>query len=405
MTVPASPAPPPAPAPAPVAAPRVPLVSRLLIGAVALLTVLALLGTWVDRQLLNGDDWKRTSAALLREDAIRVPLADVIAAQIADGSRASAAVEELGASLPPRFVPLTEAASGLAATATRDAVQRATQRVLANASVQDAWIAATGVAQQQLVRLIEGENLEQDGDTIYLDLRPVAVRVARELGFDGTRIAALPADRTRVALMPADRLQTLQTAGGVLNALAWIPAILALLLAALAVRLARGDARRTALLAVGATIVGSAVLTLALQRLAGRELVGALTAGGPTQPAAEAAWRIAGSLLVSLCVVLIAIGLLVMLGAWMVGPGSRAIRLRAVLRPWVVERPWMVYGAVAVAYLAVVVWGPLAVFAKLWPVALLAALLAAGLWVLHRRLLTEGDGPRDAPAAGAPEVR
>lgn len=388
MTSPAPPAP----------APRVPLLSRVLIGVVALLTVVALLGAWIDRQLLSTDDWTRTSAALLREDAIRVPLADAIAAQVADGSRASTAVKELGATLPPRFQPLADAASGVAATATRDAVQRATQRVLANAGVQDAWVAATRAAQEQLVRLIEGDDLEQDGDTIYLDLRPVAVRVAGELGFSGERIAGLPAERTRVALMPTDRLQALQTVGGVLNALSWVPAILALLLAALAIRLARG-ARRMALLAVGATIAGSAVLALALQRLAGHELVATVTDGGPMQPTADAVWRIATSLLVSLCVVLIVIGLVAMLGAWLVGPGRTATRVRTVVRPWAITRPWLVYGVVAVLYLAVVAWGPLSALAKLWPVVLLAVLLGIGLRVLHRQLVADEDvSPRRAGA-------
>lgn len=370
---------------------HVPLLSRILIGVVAVLTVVALLGAWVDRQLLNSADWKRTSAALLSDDAIRVPLTDAIAGQIADGSRASGAIEELSSMLPNDLQPVADAASGLAATATRDAVQSATQRVLANGRVQQAWVNATLAAQQTLVLLIEGENLSRQDDTVYLDLRPVAAEVAQELGFSGDRIQSLPADRTEVALMSADEVNALQTAGNVLDALSWLPAVLALLLAAVAIEVARG-ARRSALLALGITLVGSALLALVLQRLAGLAFVSAVTDGGPMKDAADATWRIVSDLLVALCVAVAAVGLLIVLGAWLVGPGGRATRVRTFLRPGLVHHPALIYGAVLLAYLAAVAWGPLSAFARIWPIVLLGALLTVGLFVLHRRIVNGGVG-------------
>lgn len=370
---------------------HVPLLSRILIAVVAVLTVVALLGAWVDRQLLNSADWKRTSAALLSDDAIRVPLADAIAGQIADGSRASGAIEELSSMLPNDLQPVADAASGLAATATRDAVQSATQRVLANGRVQQAWVNATLAAQQTLVLLIEGKNLSQQDDTVHLDLRPVAAEVAQELGFSGDRIQSLPADRTEVALMSADKVNALQTAGNVLDALSWLPAVLALLLAAVAIEVARG-ARRSALLALGITLVGSALLALVLQRLAGLAFVSAVTDGGPMKDAADATWRIVSDLLVALCVAVAVVGLLIVLGAWLVGPGGRATRVRTFLRPGLVHHPALIYGAVLLVYLAAVAWGPLSAFARIWPIVLLGALLAVGLFVLHRRIVNGGVG-------------
>lgn len=368
---------------------RVPLLSRILIAGAAVLTVLALLGAWVDRQLLNSEDWKRTSAALLRDPAIRVPVADAIAGQIADGSRASGAVEELSSMLPPDLQPVADAASGLAATATRDAVQSATQRVLASGRVQQAWVNATLAAQQALVLLIEGDNLHQQGNMVYLDLRPVAAEVAQELGFSGDRIKSLPAHRTQVALMSADKVDALQTAGNVLDALSWLPGVLALLLAAVAIEVARG-ARRSALLGLGLTLIGSAIFALVLQRLAGLAFVSAVADGGPTKDAADATWRIVSDLLVALCVAVAVIGLLIVLGAWLVGPGRRATSVRTFLRPSLVHHPALVYGAVLLVYLVAVAWGPLSAFARIWPIVLLGALLAVGLFVLHRRIVNGG---------------
>lgn len=385
---------------------RVPLLSRVLIAGVAVLTVIALLGAWVDRQLLNSADWKRTSAALLRDPAVRIPVADEIAGQIADGSRASGAIEELSSMLPDRLQPVADAASGLAATATRDAVQSATQRVLANGRVQQAWVNATLAAQQALVLLIEGKNLSQQGNTIYLDLRPVAAQVAQELGFSGDRIASLPADKTQVALMSADEVQALQTAGNVLDALSWLPGVLALLLAAVAIEVARG-ARRSALLALGLTLIGSALFAVVLQRLAGLAFVSAVTDGGPMKDAADATWQIVSDLLIALCAAVAVIGLLLVLGAWLVGPGRHATRVRTFLRPRLAQHPALIYGGVLLVYLAVAAWGPLNAFARIWPIVLLGALLAVGLFVLHRRIVHNGGvvaagvGP---PIAGPPSV-
>ena len=112
-----------------------PLRSRILVALASLLAVLALLGGWVDRQLLNTDDWTATSAALLRDDAVRVPLADELSSELADGSRTREALQQV---LPPRLQPLAGPAGSLVA----DGVQRAVQRILASGKVQQAWVTA-----------------------------------------------------------------------------------------------------------------------------------------------------------------------------------------------------------------------------------------------------------------------
>lgn len=102
---------------------------------------------------------------------------------------------------------------------------------------------------------------------------------------------------------------------------------------------------------------------------------------------------------------------MVVLGAWLLGPGRHATRVRRFLRPWVTAHPGIAYGAVGVLYLAAVAWGPLTAFAKLWPVVLLAVLLALGLWVFHRQLvaesaLTVGAPPADSgPSASGEQQR
>jgi hypothetical protein len=210
-----------------------PLISRILIGLAAGCTVVALLGAWVDRQLLNTDDWTQTSAALLRDDTIRDPLANAIAAQVADGSRATALLEDV---LPPRLQPLAPQAGALV----RDSAQRATQRLLDAPKVQQLWIDANRVSHEQFVNIVDGGGTVVAGRGLVLDLRPLAVQVAQDAGFSGDNVQRLPTPLGQVVLLRPNQVKGLQTVGDLLHTLSWLPGILALLLYGVAIWLARG---------------------------------------------------------------------------------------------------------------------------------------------------------------------
>jgi hypothetical protein len=223
--------------------------------------------------------------------------------------------------------------------------------------------------------------------------------MAQALGYSGSRIDQLPADRTRVRILQENQLSALQTVGRVLRALSWLPAILALALCAAAIWQARG-ARRRVVLASGATLAGAGLLVLVLRRLAGRAITDAITTGGSLEPAASAAWKIASTLLAELCAVVVIVGLVGAFGAWLAGPGSRASWLRARIAPWLLDRPALVYGIVAVAYLALVAWGPLSVLTRVWPIVVFAVLLAAGIWTFRAQLVAERQAAATSARAG-----
>lgn len=358
-----------------------PLRCRVLVALASACAVLALLGAWADRQLLDTDEWTETSAALLRDDAIRVPLADELAAQIADGSRTTAALREI---LPPRLQPLAEPAGSVV----REAAQRASQRALESGGVQATWVALNRATHAQLVDLIDGGGTVVAGRGVVLDLRPLAKRVAQQAGFSGDRIDRLPPPRGRIVIMTEDQLSALRTVGRVLGALSWIPGVVALLLYALALRLGRGSRRRV-VLASGAGLAIAALLVLVLRQIAGREVVGALTSGGSLEPAAAAVWRIATTLLVELSVAVLIVGAVAFAGAWLAGDGRRAQWLRARIAPALAVDPTAVYGVTAVAYLALVAWGPLAVLHRPLAIVIFGLLLLAGVWALRAQVVRE----------------
>lgn len=366
-----------------------PIRSRILVGLAALCALLALLGTWVDRQLLDNSDWTNTSAALLRDDTIRTPLADQIAASIADGSRAT---EALQSALPPRLQPLAPEAGALV----REAAQRATERLLAAPRIQRLWVDANRVTQQQLVDLVDGGGTVIAGRGVVLDLRPLARAIAQEAGFGGDRIDRLPAPANRVVILSPDQLDTLQQAGKLLNTLAWLPGLLAIALYGLAIWLAPSARRRT-LLSAGASLAAAGLLVLIVRRVAGHEVVTAVAGNGALEPAASSVWRIATTLLAELALVAIVAGLFAVLGAWLAGPGRRASWLRARIAPGLVAQPGAAYGGAALAYLALVAWGPLSVLRRPLPIVIFGVLLAAGLVLLRAQTMRELEESRAMP--------
>lgn len=361
-----------------------PLRSRILVALASLLAVVALLGSWVDRQLLDTGQWTETSAALLADEAIRAPLADEIASQLADGSRTTAALQE---ALPPRLQPL----AGPAGTLVADAVQRAVRRVLASARVQRTWVTLNRITHAQLVELVEGGGTVVAGRGVVLDLRPLAKQVAGEIGIDPSVVDRLPEPRGRIVILQPERLQRLRTAGSILDTLAWLPGILALGLFALAVWWAgdRPGGRRRALLACGIGLALAAMLVLVVRRVVGNQVITAVTGDGPLLNAAQAVWGIATTLLAELAAVTIVAGAVALLGAWLAGDGARAQALRARIAPALAGRPDLVYGGAAIAYLALIAWGPLSVLQRPWAIVAFGALLLGGIAALRAQVVDE----------------
>jgi hypothetical protein len=358
-----------------------PFSSRILVGLAAFLAMVALLGAWLNRQLMDTDEWTQTSVALLRDDAIRVPLANALAQQIADGSRAEQALEE---ALPPRLQPLAAQAGTLVA----DGAQRAAQRLLDGPRVQQLWEQANRLAHEQFVAFVKGDGAQLDAKGVVLDLRPIAAQVARAAGADSATVAAIRARAGEVVLIRRDRVDALRTAVKLLNTLSWLPAIASLLLYALALWLARG-ARRRALLVCGGSLVAVGLLALIARRVGGHELVRAVAGDGPYTTAASHVWRIATSLLYELATVVIAVGLIAACGAWLAGPGRAASWLRARLAPALGAPVAAVLSATALAYLALIAWGPLAVLRQPIPIAVFAALLLVGVLLLRNQVVRE----------------
>jgi hypothetical protein len=122
----------------------------MLVGLGSVLAVLAIFAIWADRQLLNTDEWVKTSAALLRNEHVQKQSAEYLANQVSQHIDVAA---QLQVALPPRLAPIAKPVAG----ALNEVIQRLAQRLLESGAFQRLWAEANRLAHQQFVKLIEGK--------------------------------------------------------------------------------------------------------------------------------------------------------------------------------------------------------------------------------------------------------
>ena len=351
------------------------------------LTVLALLIGFVsmlaftlERTVLDESGIERIATDLIQDDAIREQVGLTAVEQLYANMDVEA---RLAARLP-------EAQRGLAPTLaalSRQAADQAADRLLERPRVQAAWVAVATRTHEQLLALIEDEGqFVRTGDgKVYLDLRPIIVTLGDQIAPIGDLEDRLSPAAGRVELIEAGQLDTVQTAVRVLRALAAWLWVVALAVAALAIWLAAGR-RRLEVRAIGIGLLVVGVLLLFTRRTVGTYLVDELTSDA-TQPAGWNAWRILTQALADRAWVWIALGMLVLVGTWLVGPARAAGRVRVAARPVAASLLWT-YGLVAGLMVVLATFLP-AFQRSLFAGLVFLAILVAGVEVVRRFILLD----------------
>jgi hypothetical protein len=366
---------------------------RALLLAATALAVLSIFAIWANRQLLNADNWSKTSTQLLENPQVR----SRVAAYLVDEVYANVDVAaEIRSGLPPQLAPL----AGPAAGGLRNLAETTTDRALGRPRVQQVWAAANRLTAEQLIRLAEGDSraVTASGSGVYLDLRVVLVDVVGRLGLSGRLAGEIPPGAGRVKVLDANQLSAVQDGAQLLKGLALVLPVLSLAAFGLAVWLARRDRRRTLLL-VGLDLIAAGVLVLIARTLLGNAVVDSVAPTGGAKPAAEATWQIATSLLRDVAQASIVIGIPVVLAALLAGPARAAVDFRRVVAPWLRDRPDLTYGVVATLGLLVVLWGPIPATQQVIPVLVMAVLVVLGVETLRRQTADEFPPVAATPAA------
>jgi hypothetical protein len=350
------------------------LVTTLLVLG-ALLMVGAGIGIWAQRQALDTDEWVGTSSDLLENEQIRTAVGLYLVEQLYDSAEVR---QRLETALPPALQPL----AGPASAGLKEIARRNAPRLLGSAVALNAWRDANRAAHETLMTALDGAEVPVD-----LDLGTLLEAVADDTGLPSAAVDRLPANIARLQIAPPEEIEKVRTAVDVFEAIGWVLFGLALAAFAAAIYLAT-DRRRTTL-AVGGCLILAGVAMLVVRKLTGEWVVSALADAPNAQAVAADAWSIATSLMVSVAEGGMLIGLILIAGAWLAGPGQRATTLRRAGAPTFQQRPAVVRVALALVLLLLALWGPVPWTRELLPLVLLA--IAAYVWLelLMRRAVAD----------------
>lgn len=349
---------------------------RVLPVLATLLCVIAALGAWADRQLLDTDEFTATSVALLQEPSVQATTAAYLADQLIQGPQVA---ETLREALPPRLAPI----AGPLAAGAGELAERTVRRIMRSGAFQTLWERSTRLLHRQVTAVIEDDDGLLARNGIVLDLRPQLGVLAQRLGVG----AAATGDKATVKVLRGDQLDTARKAVNLLQTLRWVSAALAIVL--LVATVWAWPDRARGLVVAGLVLLVGALILLVVRRVAGREVVAALTDDGPTAAAASATWRVLTGLLAQIAGTGIVLGLLCVLGGWLAGASGWAAKARRVLGPGVVGHPEYAYGAVLAAIAALLAAGLLPAASRPLAIVLYLVLAGAGVWALRRQMAQE----------------
>jgi hypothetical protein len=351
------------------------------------------MSVWVNKQLLDTDVWVDQSTKMLQNDDVR----HALALRLVDAAYSRGDVE---ARLEDRLPPRLEGLAPQIAAALRPAAVDAAEALLERPAVQKLWEEANRAAHSRLVDVLEGNDggiVTTGGGDVVLDVGDLVSRLRAELGITGTQ--RVP-EEASITIMRSDDLAAAQTYVRVIKVVSIFAAILIVVLFALAIWLAAGSRREVVRMAAwGLLAVG--LILLVVRRLAGDAVIDAI-ASPEGEPAARVVWTLSTSVMRDLGLALVTIGLLGLLWSLIAGGTRVGTWLRNLVAPALRQRPALVFGGVALAFLLLLLWGPVGTPRTLiGTVALLIAALA-GTEALRRQVLAEGAGADGATAPAPP---
>jgi hypothetical protein len=345
------------------------------------LLLLSSFAVWIDRVALNTGEFTDTSASLLDNDRIRSAVANRAVDELFANVDVQAEVE---AQLPEDYTGL----SGAATAGLREASYRIVDRALEQPVFQDLFRVAVDESHTTLVEVLEGggDRISTDEGEVTLDLRAIIIEAAERIGIGNQVVDRIPDDAGQIVILRSDELDTAQNVFQLLKTLAWVLPLLTLAAFGLAVWLARD--RRRAVRGIGFVLVVVGMVGLVAARLTKNYVVDALVARRDDREAAGDAWDILTELMRGSFRLMVVVGLLFLVAAWLAGPNRRASTARGWLAPALQNRAWS-YVVLAVLGLVLLFTADVVDFTRLLVVAMLGALGAAWIELMRRQTLLE----------------
>jgi len=314
------------------------IVSVLLIVLGCVLAPVAVFAVWAGNEVSNTDRWVETVQPLIHDPAIQNVLTDRITDEISSQLNLTQVVNTASAQLNDRGLPrlstLLRTFGPQIDSAVTGFIHSTVHKVITSPAVARLWVQVNRIAHQALVQVLSGENngtISTANGQIVVNLGPFINLVKQNLVDRGFSLASnIPAISPTVALFQADDLAKAQAGYRLIRTLKIVLPVLVLVLLAAGVFAARR--RRRALTGAGLGLAAS-MLVLAIGLLAGRSIY--LSSVPPTVLPADAAASAFDAMVhfikITLRVVL-AVGLVVAIGAFLTGSSHTAVRTRSALK-------------------------------------------------------------------------
>jgi hypothetical protein len=384
------------------------------------LAPVAVLGVWAGNEVSDTGRWVATVEPLIHDPAIQNVLTDKITNQITSQLNITGTINQAATQLNskglPRVSTLLNTFGPQIASAVTGFIHSTVHTVISSKAMANAWVQVNTVAHQSVVKVLSGQGggaISNSNGQIVLNLGPLIAVAKQDLLARGFSLASnIPPVSPTVALFQATDLGKAQAGYRLIKTLKIVLPILVVLLLAAGVYVARG--RRRALVRAALGLVAS-MLVLAIGLLIARSIY--LNSVPPSVLPGDAAAAAFDAMVhfikVGLRVVL-AVGLVVAIGAFFTGPSRAAIQTRSSLKSgmerirnfgerkgvsagpfgqWTyVHRRGLRIGAVALFALIFVFWGQ--------PTALVVILLVVLLLVVLGLIELIGRPAAEPQAAG-----
>lgn len=293
----------------------------------ALFAFLSVFAIWVERQALDTGEWVQTSGRLIQNSTIRSALGEYLVEQLYENVDVEKKIEEV---LPSGVKEL----AGPAATGLRQVGGTGAEKVLETGTAQSLWETANRTAHEQLMAVLENkkEAVSTANGEVTLNLGSLLTNLAGQVGLAKNLAEEIPPDAGKVTILKSEQLKTAQDIVVAIKGLALVLSILTFLTFGLAIYLTQGGRWVTVLFSGIALIVGG-LLVVVLRKVAGGIVVDQLVKQENVKPAAEAAWSIGTSLMVSIATTIIVVGVFFSASGWLASPTGSARGTRRVIAP------------------------------------------------------------------------
>ncbi len=329
----------------------------LLIVLSTLVLLIGALTIWVKREVLDTDTFTASTTELMRNPQVQSAMAAFLVDQIYENVDVKA---DLQKQLPNNLKGL----AGPAAAALNDYGTRAATRLLATDAVINLVQAATRRAHSEFLRIVDDK--PGAGQKVYLQLRPVVLKLASRLGLEDQVAAKLPPDAGQFVVLDDSNvtISTVRQSVKLVRALSLFLLLVVVGLYAGAIWLARGW-RREAILRCGGGVLIVGLLLFVIRRVLQGVLLDALVGQRSARPAVSAAYLILTELLMAIAWTAVAVGTITVVLAFLAGPSRFARAFRAFAAPGLVRHPWIAWGVDALAILLILIAAPITDWNKL----------------------------------------